>query len=131
MGEEKDLIYPELSYEIMGLLFEVHNDLGKYCNEKQYGDAIEQCCEDNQISFERQKHLDPSFKGAKKCRNRIDFIIEDKIILELKAKRGVTKEDYYQTRRYLKAADKKLGIIVNFRNEYLNPKRVLNPDTTP
>jgi len=56
----------------------------------------------------------------------VDFIIENKIIIDIKAKKFITKEDYYQMLRYLKGANLELGIIYNFRNTYLKPKRVLN-----
>lgn len=58
--------------------------------------------------------------------NKADFIIESKIVLDVKAKKHITKEDYYQILRYLDAANLELGLIVNFRDSYLKPKRVLN-----
>ncbi len=66
------------------------------------------------------------FEGELKGRNKVDFYIDNKIFVEVKAKRVLGREEYYQMRRYLKAADKKLGIIVNFRDKYLHPKRILN-----
>jgi len=62
--------------------------------------------------------------------NRVDFLIDDKIILEVKAKRFLLKEDYYQLQRYLQSCDKKLGLLVNFRNRYLKPKRIVRIDTS-
>ena len=121
------LIYPELSYTICGLCFVAHNKLGKYCNEKQYADALEILLKKNKIHYLREKFLPPSFFGEQD-RNIPDFLIDDKIILDLKAKRIITKEDYYQMKRYLGAANKKLGIIINFRQNYLQPKRVLNSE---
>jgi|SRR3989344_5361663 len=120
------LIYPNLSYKITGVLFAVHNELGRYCSEKQYADKFEFYLKKFSVKYEREKILDPSFKGERPGRNKIDFLIEEKIILEIKAKTIVTKEDYYQVRRYLKSLNKKLGILVNFRDNYLRPKRVLN-----
>jgi len=122
------LVYPELSYKITGILFEVHNELGRYLNEKQYGDSLESKLKENNISYEREKIVPIAFNGENKGRNKIDFSIEDKIVLEIKTKRVVTKEDYYQVRRYLKVQQKKLGLIVNFREKVLTPKRVLNPE---
>lgn len=121
------MVYPELSYQINGVLFQVHNKIGRYCNEKQVCDCIEQYLKDNNIQYERELVLSPHFNGEKNGRNRIDFLIVDSIILEVKCKRFITKEDYYQTQRYLHSFNKKLAIIVNFRDERLKPRRVLNP----
>jgi GxxExxY protein len=125
---KQNLIYKDLSYEITGILFEVHNELGRYCNEKQYGDLIEIKLKDKKIKYDREKVIPESFKGEKSGRNRVDLVVEEKAILEIKTKRNISRDDYYQVRRYLKAFNLKLGIIVNFRDTYLKPKRVLNPD---
>ncbi|OGF15826.1 hypothetical protein A3G56_00010 [Candidatus Falkowbacteria bacterium RIFCSPLOWO2_12_FULL_45_10] len=127
---KQELIYKDLSYEIGGVLFEVHNELGRYCNEKQCCDLIEKKLGEKRLKYEREKIIPTSFNGERTGRNRIDFIIEDKIILEVKCKRFIVREDFYQTKRYLEALNKKLGIIVNFRDVYLKPKRVLNSKYT-
>lgn len=123
---KQELIYAELSYEISGLLFNAHNELGRYCNEKQYGDSLENKFKENKINYEREKFLPPSFEGEAANRNKVDFLIENKIILELKSKRFIEKNDFYQVKRYLIAFNKKLGLLVNFRDKYLKPKRVIN-----
>ena len=120
------VIFSELSYEISGILFKTQNELGRFCNEKQYGDFLENLFKVNKIKFEREKELPISFEGEQKGRNKADFLIDDKIILELKAKRILLREDYYQLKRYLEAMDLKLGLLVNFRDKYLKPKRILN-----
>lgn len=119
----KKLIYPKLSYKITGILFKVHNKLDRYCKEKQYQDAIEELLKQEGFKFEREKKLPVSSETGG---NRVDFVIEDKILLECKAKPFITKEDYYQMMRYLKASKKRLGLLVNFRNKYLRPKRIAN-----
>jgi len=58
--------------------------------------------------------------------NKVDFYIEDLIIVDFKAKKFITKEDYIQMLRYLESANLQLGIIYNFRNTYLKPKRIIN-----
>lgn len=123
---KSNIIYPDLSYKINGILFKIHNELGKYCNEKQYCDLIEEYLKELKIDYEREKILPVSFKGESKGRNKIDFLIENKIILEIKAKRFTSKEDYYQTRRYLSALNKKMCLLVNFHSEYIKPKRIIN-----
>ncbi|GEM_PF-285369 len=124
---EGSVIYKDLSYEVNGILFDVHNKLGRNCNEKQICDAIEERLKMKGLLYEREKVLPTSFEGERFGRNRIDFIIENKIIIEIKTKRFVGKEEYRQCTRYLEAFDKKLCILVNFRDKYLNIKRVINP----
>ena len=119
-------IYSQLSYQLNGGLFKVHNELGRYRNEKQYADALEHELTLQKIPFEREKIMPVSFAGEMSGRNKVDFLIQDKVILELKSKRILTKEDYYQTKRYLTSTNKKLGILVNFREQYLKPRRILN-----
>ncbi|MCK4540348.1 GxxExxY protein [Candidatus Parcubacteria bacterium] len=126
----RELICKELSYIICGILFDVHNELGKYCNEKQYGDLLERKLSEKRIKFIRELNIPISFEGEKSNRNRVDFIIEDKIIIELKCVRAIGKNEYYQVRRYLQALNKKLGLIVNFRERYLKPRRILNSEIT-
>ena len=126
MLQSKDIIYPELSYKINGILFDVKKNLGQYKNEKQYCDAIEEELKKRGIKYEREKILPESFVGEQRGRNKVDFLIDDKIVLEIKAKPFITKSDYYQTRRYLDSLDKKLGFLVNMRNYSINPKRILN-----
>lgn len=124
---KKNLVFPELSYQICGLLFEVHNSLGRYLNEQQYGDLLETSLKNGHLKYEREKNVPIFFEGQKEGRNKVDFCIENSIILELKAKRILLKKDYYQLKRYLVAFKMELGLLVNFRDKYLKPKRVLNP----
>ena len=121
-NKNNKLIYPDLSYKITGILFDVHNQLGRYSKEKQYCDLIEIKLDESKIPFKREYTL-------KDTGNRVDFLIDDKIILEVKAKKFILKEDYYQLQRYLQFLDKKLGLLVNFRNRYLKPKRIIRIDT--
>jgi len=120
------LIYPELSFLVTGVLFKAKKNIGRFKSEEQYCDAIAFELEKANIRYEREKSLPISFSGEANNRNRVDFLIEDKIILEVKSKAFITKQDYYQTRRYLDCLNKKLGILVNMRNYYVKPKRVLN-----
>jgi len=119
---QKEIIYKDLSYQLGGIFYAVHDTLGRYTREKQYGDLLEKILKEKGIKYEREKLISKTGEDI----NRADFIIENKIILELKTKLFITREDYYQTKRYLEFSDLFLGIIINFRQKYLNPKRIIN-----
>ena len=70
-----------------------------------------------------------SEKVGNKFTNRADFVINNMLLIELKAKTLVSKLDYTQTQRYLVAGKLKLGIIVNFRNTYLKPIRIIRSNS--
>ncbi len=116
------LIYPELSYILTGLCFEVHNQLGRYAREKQYGDLLEEKLREIKIPYKREFRIG-------KSGNMVDFFIDNRVVLELKAKPLILKEDYYQAQRYLQISNIKLALLVNFRNRYLKPIRVIRIDT--
>ena len=117
------IIYPELSYVLTGLCFNVHNEVGRYARERQYGDQIEQKIKEVRLPYRRE--LAVADTG-----NVVDFLIDDRIILEIKAKRIISKEDYFQLQRYLQVLNVKLGLLINFRDKYLKPLRVIKIDTS-
>lgn len=116
------VIYPELSYLILGILFEVKKELGEYAREKQYGDLLEKKLKEKNISHGREVAIGNSG-------NIVDFLIDNKIILELKTVRFFTKDNFRQIQNYLQQTQIKLGILVNFREKYLKPKRIIRIDS--
>ena len=123
------LVYPELSYRIVGILFEVHTSLGNRYQEKYYQRAVAIKLNKNNISYKREIPVDLFIDEEKIGKYFLDFLIDDKVVLELKAKKCFSKHDYRQVRGYLKATNLKLGILANFYGESLEYKRVLNSDT--
>jgi GxxExxY protein len=120
------VVHKNLSYVITGLLFKTHRELGRFRSEKQYGDYFEKLLREEKINYIREHKFIDSKHGEEISRCICDFIIDNKIVLEFKAKSFITTEDYLQPRRYLTTLDFQLGIIVNFRQYRLSPKRVLN-----
>ena len=116
------VIYPELSYTLTGICFDAHKEVGLYGKEKQYDDIVERELKLKQIPFVREAPIGNTG-------NRVDFIVDGKKPLELKSKRILTKEDFIQTQRYLQATGLKLGLLINFRDMYVKPKRIVRIDT--
>ena len=121
------IIYPNLSYKITGLCFKAQKELRRFCRERQYDDKLEELLINEKLAYGREVEI-KTLNNKSPRGNVIDFIIENKIIVDLKAKSYITKSDYIQMQRYLKSTNIKLGLIINFRNYHLKPKRVLNSE---
>src|SRR3989344_3412133 len=122
------LIYPDLSYKIMGVLFKVHNQIGEVRQEKHYQKALEIELRNQKITFEREKKTIFKYEGEKIGDYFVDFVIDGKVLLELKAKDFYSSKDINQVISYLKNLGLRLGILVNFRSDKLRYKRIINPD---
>ncbi len=118
-----EILYPELSYDLNGIFFKIHRELGRYSREKQYADALERELKERSVIYAREERniKDEYFTG-----NITDFVVNNCVVIELKAKKFVTKDDFYQVKRYLINLDKKLGLLVNFRDDFIKTKRILN-----
>ena len=119
------IIEKENSYIITGLCFKVQKKLGRFCRERQYCDEFESLLESEKIPYKREFEIQ-DLNHDSPAGNKVDFMIYGKIPVDFKAKNYITKEDYFQMQRYLSAAKAELGMIVNFRDSHLKPKRVVN-----
>ncbi len=115
---KQGLMYEDLTFIIRGVLYSTHNELRCYAREKQYGDVAERIFKEKNIPYKREVRIGDSG-------NTLDFVVDDKVLLEFKAKRIITKEDYFQTQRYLQETGLQLAILVNFRDKYIKPKRIV------
>ena len=121
-----ELIYKEEAYKIIGVCMEVHNNLGPGFMEIVYKDALELEFRNNGISYEREKKYEVSYKGIiLPHKFYADFVVLDKIILEVKAVSDITNEFIAQAINYLKVSQNKLALIVNFGALKLNYKRIV------
>ena len=120
------IIYKNESYFVIGLCMDIHNELGKGFSEAVYSDALEIELKSNGVPFKKEVKFDIIYKGKKlKHHYFADFIVDDKIILELKAVEKINSGHVKQTVNYLAASNMKLGLIVNFGEDSLSYKRVI------
>lgn len=124
------MLYPDLSYKVVGAAMAVYNELGSGFLEKVYQEALAIELSERKIPYEREKAIKVYYHGQLlKCPYIADFVIDNKIILELKALSdmdiGLVKS---QILNYLKATHLLLGIILNFGADSLFSKRVINFD---
>ncbi len=126
-----EIIYPELSYKVTGLCMKTQEKVGRFGKEKQYADALEILLKQEGVPYRRETPLAINIGNGVVGGNVADFVIADIILLEIKAVPFLRKQDFYQTMRYLEAANLRLGLLVNFRSRYLKPKRILNARAVP
>ncbi|MFC1623083.1 GxxExxY protein [Patescibacteria group bacterium] len=120
------IIYKDLSYEIVGAIFEVYNELGYGFKERYYEDAIVKELRLRGVKYKRQVSYDLVYKGEKIGRHQLDFLIENKIIVELKIGEFYSKRSIRQVNQYLKVSDLKLAILINITQSGVRFKRILN-----
>jgi len=121
-----DLIYPELSYKIIGILFDVYNKLGPGYQEKYYQRAIASAFRKQRFAFREQVPIPLIYLEEKIGRYFLDFLIENKIVLEIKRGDRFSRKDIEQVYAYLKAKKLKLGLLANLTNRGVKFKRILN-----
>ncbi|MBI3589197.1 MAG: GxxExxY protein [Candidatus Liptonbacteria bacterium] len=128
LGELKrnDLIYPNLSYRVIGILFEVWTDLGWGHKESFYEKAIAQEFDLSKTVFVEQLPAKINYKGKSLGVYYFDFLLENKIILEVKVRNYFSNKDIFQLYSYLRAKGLKLGIIAHFTRSGVKFKRVVN-----
>lgn len=126
--EEGKFLYKGLSYQIIGVLFEVYNELGYGYKEKYYERAIAEYFIKQKIKFRRQAAYKIFIKEKMIAVNYIDFIVENKIVLEIKRGNYFSKQNLEQIKQYLQLTNFKLAILANFMPNGVKYFRVLNPD---
>lgn len=124
--EKEKIIYRDLSYKLIGIIYEVYNDLGYGYQEKIYQKAIESALMKAGIKFKPQCPYKVKYKEEIVGRYFIDFIIENKIVLEIKRGDYYSRNNFKQVIGYLKVTELKLAILVNFTSAGIRYKRVLN-----
>lgn len=121
-----DLIYKEEAFQIIGICMNVHNILGGGFLEIVYKDAIEYELKKSGIEYKREKQFDITYKDIILPHKFFaDFIVFDKIILEVKAVEGIPDEFIKLAINYLAVSKCKLCLIINFGKDKLTYKRVV------
>lgn len=124
--ENKDLVLPELSYKIIGAAFSVFNELGWGFSEKHYQKALAKEFDSLHISYKREVFIPFKYKTTSSLKYFADFIVDDRVLLELKVVKRLGYSQVRQTLDYLKTAKMKLGILIYFTLNGVKYRRVLN-----
>ena len=118
------LLYQELTNRILKACYAVHNELGCGFLERVYQEALDVQLTEMGIPFEREKHLPITYHGkVLKCDYFADFVVDNKVIVELNAVTEMNPVFEAQTINYLKATGLKVGLLINFGDRQLQIKR--------
>jgi len=120
-----NIIYRDLSYQIMGAIFEVHKELGPGSLEAVYEKALIEEFAKKAIKVETQRVIDGIYKGKKIGVHRLGMIVEGKVVVELKTVERFSTYHTTQMLSYLKASGHKLGILVNFSKAKVEYRRIV------
>lgn len=121
-----NILYKNESYSIVGALFDVYNHLGSGFSEIVYKDALEYEFKSLYIPFQREKEFKINYKNIVLTHTfYADFVVFDKIILEIKSVENLHDKHLAQCLNYLKVSNCKLAILANFHKDLLDHKRIV------
>lgn len=121
-----DLVWPELSFKIVAVLFEVYKELGGVYQEKIYQRAVANELEKRGFVFEEQVIIPLQYKGENIGSYVLDFLIDNKVVLEIKKDKNFSRTNITQVHSYLRATGLQLGILGNFTAKGVRFKRIVN-----
>ena len=119
-----EILYKKLSDQIVAAASEVHQYLGHGFLENVYGKALAYELDIREVHFEKEVLLPVNYKGKPIGKYKADFVVDEKIILELKAISYLSSTHVGQAEHYLVATGLKLAILLNFGNPSLEQFRV-------
>jgi GxxExxY protein len=119
-----EFFYPELSYQLVGLSFEVHKGVGRFGKERDYAAAMESVMKDAGLDFKKAGTV----RGTG---YRLSFIVEGKIALVIRAKKYMLMDDYHKIRKCLHALDLQLALVFNFKAPSIQPMRIIKGGRPP
>ncbi|KKT26173.1 MAG: hypothetical protein UW11_C0020G0009 [Parcubacteria group bacterium GW2011_GWA2_43_9b] len=120
-----ELLYKELTYKIRGACFNVYNELGGLFREKIVDRALTEELLERGLKVDNQKRIDIYYKDKKIGTYVPDKIVNDEILLEIKCKPILNRNDEEQFWKYLKGTKYRLGLLINFGAQNLEIKRII------
>jgi len=125
-GKKKKHAFDLLSEKIIGAAIKVHRELGPGFLESIYEEALKVELSKSKIKYETQKEIKIKYRDVDVGSHRLDMIVENQVILELKATKDFMDVHYAQLRSYLKATGFKVGLLLNFAKPTVEIKRIVN-----
>jgi GxxExxY protein len=118
--------FEELSNQIIGAAIKVHKELGPGFLESIYEEALKVELSQNGLDFASQMEIQIEYLEVPVGLHRLDLLVQNEVIVELKAVKELADIHFPQLRSYLKATGMKVGLLLNFSKPTLEVRRVVN-----
>jgi len=129
--DNKDFKHKDITEKIIGYAMKVHRTLGNGFQEVMYQRALAKEFTNNGIQYEREKDMEVTYEGERIGLRRVDFLVENKISIELKALALLENVHIAQAKNYLEAYNLEVGLLINFGGKSLEVKRIFNNKYNP
>ena len=126
MRTRKNIIYADEVYEIIGMMYEIWDKMGFGHKESFYQKAVKEIFKKKKKKFKEQLRLKVKMGEKELGEYILDFLYEDKIVIEIKQGNIFSKRNINQIYAYLRATNLKLGLLVNFTRDGVKFKRIVN-----
>ena len=121
----RDEAFEQIVYKTIGAMISVHKQLGPGFLENVYHRALEIELAYRGIKFETEKEVEITYRDSIIGVHRLDLLIENQLVVELKTVESIGKKHYAQVRSYLKATHYNVALLANFSDYSLDPRRVM------
>ena len=128
LREELSPALNALTGRVIGCAIEVHRILGPGFLESLYAEALASNLAASGLPHSREVRVAVAFKGRPIGEHRLDLLVDDRVVVELKAVEALARVHYAQVRSYLRATGLRVGLLLNFDAATLEIRRILNPD---
>lgn len=118
--------YSKLTGSVIGAAMQVHSELGNGFPEVIYQRSLALELQNKSINYQREESMPLFYKGQNVGSRRADFIVDDKVLVELKAVSEINETHYNQVLNYLTAFELEVGLLINFGENSLKFKRFIN-----
>jgi GxxExxY protein len=120
-----EINFDEMSSEVIGAAIEVHKYLGAGFLESVYHNALKKELEMRKLDYETEKLIQTFYKGDLVGEHRLDLVINNQVVVELKTVKEIVDAHKAQVISYLKASGIKVGLLLNFSKSKLDIKRIV------
>lgn len=124
MDNTVEFYHSVLSYQLIGLAFKAHRLVGRFGKERDYCLAMEDGLKTATVPFSRKGTI-------AKTGYRINYIVDNKIALVVRAKKYLLMDDYWKIKKCLHALNLDLALLLNFKTDFLKPLRIIKSDRPP